>query len=431
MSQANSNRFLSIDTLLLLVLAIAHLWFNPVSSALVVTLLAVYVLLGIVSPAMPDEMPAPRARHRYLFLARLLIVFFILAIAALLPTGLNILQRRIEGPATHAHDGLLQTEAAIQFLLAGKNPYTENYLNTPMADFKGAEPPFTTAPLYHNAYLPALFIISIPLYLASQATIGWYDQRFLYLLFYGAVLLLLPRLAARQRDRLSLLSVFGLNFLFTYFLADGRNDIVVLFGLVLVTFLLSRRWSLAAGIVLGITLAVKHSAWFFVPFYFFYLQPPPWTRATVRGLARQALPIVITAALILLPFVLWDAASFFDDTVSYIIGIGATSFPIKGWGFSTLLLVLGVIPSPETAFPFGIFEILFGAPVFLFLLARQRREENTLRQVWFGFAILSFVVQFFSRFFNDNYVVFALQALVIASFIAPTQFKNAAREVKE
>lgn len=45
----------SWDTLLLLVLAMAHLYFNPVSSALVVSLLALYVLLGFAFPHMGDE----------------------------------------------------------------------------------------------------------------------------------------------------------------------------------------------------------------------------------------------------------------------------------------------------------------------------------------------------------------------------------------
>ena len=83
---------------------------------------------------------------------------------------------------------------------------------------------------------------------------------------------------------------------------------------------------------------------------------------------------------------------------------------------STLLLTVGIIPSPEAAFPFGILEIGVGLPLLVFLLARQRRE-NTLQQMWFGFAIFSFGVQYVSRFFNDNYLVFILQSLVIASFL--------------
>ena len=407
---------LSWDMLLLIVLFVAHLWFNPVSNALVVTLVAVYIALGFLFPAMPDEMDAPRLRDRLVFSTRLFIVMFVLFIAAVLPTGWNILQRHVEGPATHAHDGLIQTEAAIQFLLNGKNPYTENYVNTPMANFKGGEPPFTSAPLYHNAYLPFLFLSSIPFYQASQAILGWYDERFFYVLLYIGLLLLLPQLVQKQRDKLILLMAFGLNVLFTYFLADGRNDVVVMFGLVLTTVLLVHRQVAWSAVVLGLMVATKHSAWFFLPFYFVYLLPDPVNLKTIRTTLLKISPLFIVAAIVLVPFLIWDAASFIDDTVSYIVGTSATSFPIKGWGLSTLLLTAGIIPSPESAFPFGILEAGVGLPLLVFLLARQRRE-NTLQQMWFGFALFSFGVQYVSRFFNDNYLVFILQSLVIASFL--------------
>ncbi len=436
----NTKHFaLSLDTLLLLVLMMAHLWFNPISNAFVVTLLAVYVILGLVSPAMPDELATPHARDRFLFTIRLFIVLFVILLATGLPAGWNILRRHIDGPATHAHDGMIQTEAAIQFLLNGKNPYTENYLNTPMADFRGGEPPplyhnaylsflfggyvqsddpYARVALYHNAYLPFLFIGSIPFYFLGQSVLGWYDERFFYLLLYLGVIMLLPQLVEGQRNKLSMLLAFGLNFLFTFFLAEGRNDIVVLFGLVLVTFLLARRHVAASAVVLGLTLATKHSAWLFLPFYFVYLIPAQWTIQSIRQTLLRIWPLFVVVAAVLTPFLIWDAASFIDDTVSYLIGTSANSFPLKGWGFSTLLLALRVIPSPEASYPFGLFEFTFGLLVFAMLLIRQR-HENTMQQMWFGFAALSFVVEFFSRFFNDNYAVFILQALVIAAFIAP------------
>ncbi len=137
----------------------------------------------------------------------------------------------------------------------------------------------------------------------------------------------------------------------------------------------------------------------------------------------RVLPFVIVTAAIFIPFLLWDAGSFYDDTVTYITGSGPNAYPIKGWGFGTFMLSLGVIPSPESAFPFGLFELVFGLPTLLFLLRHQRRE-NTLQQMWFGFGIFSFVVEFFSRFFADNYVVFILQAIVIALFIVPQRWRE-------
>lgn len=421
MTDRSPNRpLLRLDTLLLLVMVTVHMWFNPISNALIVVCVAIYVALDVIFAE--GETAGATAGQRYLFLLRLVIVFFIVLMAALLPTGLNIMQRQAEGPATHAHDGLIQTEIAIEYLLNGRNPYTEDYVDTPMADFPGREPPLTDAPLYHNAYLPFLFIGSMPFYQLSHALLGWYDQRFVYLLAYFGVLLLLPLLVKQPRDKLAVMIAFGLNFLFTFYLADGRNDIFILFFLVLATVLVTRGWVGASAVILGLALATKHQAWFVLPFYFLYLLPPRPDRAALKRIARQTWPMFAIAALFLLPFVLWDAAAFFGDTVRYVSGSGSGSFPIKGWGFSNLLLALGVIPTAESSFPFVLFELTFGLPV-LFLMLRRQWRENNIQNVWLGYAFFSFVFQFFSRFFNDNYVVFVLQLLVITYFLQPVYFQ--------
>ncbi len=413
---------LSLDTVLLLVLGVAHLWFNPISSALTITLIAIYVLLNWLVPKMPDEMLAPSVRARVCFSFRLFIILFVVMLAAVLPTLWNIAQRRAEGGGTHAHDGLFQTEAAIEYILNGKNPYVETYWHTPMANWQRGEPPWTDSPIYHNAYLPFLFVGSIPFYWLSHATLGWYDQRFVYLLAYIGILLLLPQVVEKQRDKLVLLLAFGLNLLGTYYLAEGRNDVVVLCGLLCATVLLVQRHVGTSMLVLGLTLVVKHQAWFFVPFYVTYLLPRPLNWQSARTVLRQMLPMFIAVVVVLAPFVIWDLRAFVDDTVLYLMGATEHSFPIKGWGFSTLLLATGLMPSVEARFPFGILEALFGIPV-LVLLLRWQWRVNTLRQVWIGFAVFSFVVQYFSRFFNDNYVIFVLQALVIGALMSPYRWQ--------
>ncbi len=417
---------LSLDTLLLLVLGAANLWFNPVSSAFIVTLMAFYVLLGWLAPGMPDEMSQPRALDRFAFSFRLFIVLMVVMVAGALPTVEEIMLRHREGGATHANDGVFQTEAAVQYVLNGQNPYTENYWHTPMADYKRGEPPWTDSPIYHNAYLPFLFIVSIPFYGLSQATLGWYDQRFLYLIMYMVVLFLLPILVHKQRDKLAVLSAFGLNLLWGFFLASGRNDVVILLGLLLTTVLLVQNHVSTSALVLGLTMAVKHTAWFFLPFYLVFLLAGQVNWESIRRVLVRVSPLFIAMAVIIVPFALWDIRAFVDDTVLYLMAATEHSFPIKGWGFGTLLLAAGVIPSAESAFPFGIFEALFGIPV-LVLLLRWQWRENTLQRMWVGFAAFSFVVEYFSRFFNDNYVIFVLQALVIAAFLKPIHWHTDAQ----
>ncbi len=418
-----SRSVLSIDAVMLIALSVASLWLGFAISAMVVTLVIVYVLLATMAPAMPDELDQPRMRDRLLFSARLLIVTFIVLIAAIVPTGSNILLRRIDGPGMDAHDGLIQTEVSIDFLLHGKNPYAENYLNTPMADSRRNQPPETLVALYHNAYLPFLFIGSMPFYLLSQATLGWFDERFVFILLFIGTMLLLPELVRRQRDKLLLLMLFGLNLFFNHFLAEGRNDIVMLFGFVLLSLLLVRRHVTSSALVLGCLIATKHPVLFFVPFYLVYLLPEEINWKSLRTVLLQIWPMLAVPLVFIVPFIIWDPGSFFDDTVSYIIGTSPTSYPIWGWGFSELLLAVHVIPTDTSPFPFGIFEALFGLPLLVLLVIRQRRE-NTLQQVWIGCALLSLVVEYFSRFFNDNYVIFALQLAVIAAFILPARWHN-------
>ena len=418
---------LPADTIILVVLAPTHFWFNPISSALALTAIGIYIALGFLVADLPDEIDNPTRYHRYAYLLRLAIVIFMLMIATVLPAGLNIGARLQEGPATNAHDGLIQTEIAIDYLLQGKNPYTENYLDTPMDSGRQAEAFWTTTdtPLYHNAYLPALFLISIPAKIIIQSWLGWYDQRILYLLLYLGLMLILPLLVKKQRNKLILLMIVGLNLLFPLFMAEGRNDIVVLFGLGLTTLLLARKHSWLAAIALGVTCATKHSAWFYVPFFLVYLYPTQagLSMGAVRLLFKRVWPFFATLAVIILPFFFWDALAFIDDTLFYLIGISDTSFPIRGWGFSVLLYGLGMVDSQDTTFPFFIPQLLIGLPL-LFLLLRHQWRTNTLTRLWLGFALFSFVVDYFSRFFNDNYVVFVLLALVIGAFMLPQEWAS-------
>jgi hypothetical protein len=413
------------DLLLLVILAPAHFWFNPVSSALGLAFIGLYIILTLGLPQLPDETENPGAKQRYGFLFRLAIVIFMLLLAAFLPAGMNMIARLQEGPSTNAHDGLVQTEIAIEYILQGKNPYVEDYIGTPMDIQREAEAFWTATdtPLYHFAYLPALFLSAVPLHLLSNFLLGWYDQRLLYLLFYLGLIIFLPPLVARQRNKLILLMLVGLNLLFPFFLAEGRNDIVVLFGLVLASFFLMKKHAWAAGIVLGIVAAMKHTSWFFFPFYFLYLYPTEMglTWDGVKILLRRIWPFFVTFGLLMLPFLLWDPAAFIDDTLFYLIGMGDSSFPIRGWGGSVLLYGFGLVDSENTSFPFFIPQLVIGLPV-LWLLLRRQWRENTLTNIWLGFALFSFTVDYFSRFFNDNYVMFVLQVLVIAAFVIPVHW---------
>ena len=132
----------------------------------------------------------------------------IILCALYLPT-VKLMLLDAQGPrGSYSHDGgVLQTEATIDFLLQGKNPYREDYTATPMATW--GHPDFRTA-LYHYPYLPWTFVFSAPFYLVGQV-VGFYDQRIVYLLLLTVTLFLVPRLADTKRTQLALVALIGLN----------------------------------------------------------------------------------------------------------------------------------------------------------------------------------------------------------------------------
>jgi len=196
--------------------------------ALSLLLLLAYLLFDL---ALPDLW---RSRVKAVVLAGLL------ATVVFLPMTKLILLRQGSGPASYTHDGgVIQTEATLRYLFEGKNPYIEDYLNTPMAEWGISR--YRTA-LYHYPYLPWTFVFSAPVKLASDALLGWYDQRFVYLLVFVAALILATRLApaSRPRWRLALLMLLGLNPIMGLDLIFGQNDLFVWAWIVLALWLLAR-----------------------------------------------------------------------------------------------------------------------------------------------------------------------------------------------
>src|SRR4030042_1687644 len=207
---------------------------------------------------------ARRARQR----PKLAVLFSVIFTTVIALSVFSILLRQVAGPATFSHDGgVIQTEEAVKFLLAGKNPYVEDYVNTPLAEW-GLE--YRTA-LYHYPYLPWTFLFSAPFYGASEALLGWYDQRFVYLALFLITLLVAARLTNQADQRLCLIMVLGLNPIMGPDLLFGRNDAFVLAWIVLSIYLLHKgrdTWSL---VMLGLACASKPTAWFLLLFYFLFL----------------------------------------------------------------------------------------------------------------------------------------------------------------
>ncbi|MDH4138401.1 MAG: hypothetical protein OEW09_17040 [Anaerolineae bacterium] len=356
--------------------------------------------------------------------AKLALVWLIVVSTVVAQSVLLILLRQATGPASYTHDGgVIQTEEALKYVLAGKNPYVEDYVNTPMAEW-GLD--YKTA-LYHYPYLPWTFLFSAPFYLVSQTVLGWYDQRFVYLLLFVITLLLAPRLAPKRSDQLGLVMVLGLNPIMGVDVIFGQNDSFVLFWIVLALWLLqlskekgeNKKWGVVLSVIsFGLACASKPTAWFLSPFYFLYLlRGEDISPGNLRGLAipllRRVVPFLGVFAVLVLPFAVWNWSALMDDVWGWASGVAEVPYQIRGWGFANLILGLGLVESKLDYFPFWIPELFVCLPLLLFLLWKQVRT-NTLGAVLYGYSALMFVFFYFSRFLNENYLGFILAFVALA-----------------
>ncbi len=391
---------------------------DPVGLLLIVLALGCWLLYLAVDEFLREE------RLRYW--TKLALIWAIVLLTIFAPSLKLTLLRQGSGPASYSHDGgVIQTEATIDYLLHGRNPYAEDYTQTPMAEWGIDE--FRTA-LYHYPYLPWTFLFSAPFKLLAERMIGWYDQRFVYLLLFALTLLLLPRLARGRTAKLLLVMTIGLNPIMGSDLIYGQNDSFVLAWLALCLWLwmygqrngTNRGWVWASAAAFGLACASKPTAWFLTPFYLLLVaggdasdlwrHPGMWLGRALRA----AWPAPVVMALVIGPYLLWNPAAIYDDVWAWSNGTSATAYQIWGWGASNLLLALGQTPSRFSYWPFWIPQLVLGLPLMLTLLWRQARENTAARALW-SYAIFLSVFFFVSRFLNENYLGYLLAMLALGA----------------
>jgi hypothetical protein len=409
---------------------------DPIGLVLVALSLGLLLFYLVFDLALRDPW---RSRMKAVVLAGLL------ATVVFLPMTKLVLLRQGSGPASYTHDGgVIQTEATIQYLFAGKNPYVEDYVNTPMAEWGISR--YRTA-LYHYPYLPWTFLASAPFYALGQAG-GFYDQRLVYALLWIVTLALVPRLVWGARRKLALVALLGLNPIMGLDVIFGQNDVFVLSWLLLalvcwwgwaqsVTAGAPRRGLLIGSTVLfGLACASKPTAWFFAPFYAFLLVGDHPLGAMNWGerwrlaplLLRRAAPALLTFFILVGPYLLWNAGAMYDDIWRWSSGQGETGYQIWGWGASNFVLALGWVSDRFGQWPFWLAQILVAGPLALWLLWRQLRV-NTLGNACWHYGLLLFGFFYASRFLNENYLGFILAFLAVGYLAAtPAGVRQAAEE---
>lgn len=389
-----------------------------------ISLLLISITFGLVLAYILVDLLSNLPTNRQLQL-KLTLLFAIIATTVIAQSLYLVALRHVAGPATYTHDGgVIQTEETIKFLLQGQNPYAADYTQTPMAQW-GLD--YKTA-LYHYPYLPWTFLFSLPFYLASSATLGWFDERFVYLLLFALTLLMAVRLTAQPSAKLALVMLLGLNPIMGSDLIFGQNDSFVLCWIVAALFAATRAhaWSRpAAPILFALACASKPTAWFLAPFFFGYWildiersksRPPIANLQSPISILQFPLPFLLPFLLIVLPFFLWDPYNFYDDVWAWSAGTSPTAYQIRGWGLANFVLALNLVPSRLAYFPFWIPELLLCVPLFLLMLRRQWCENTLANVVWHG-GLLFFAFAFASRFLNENYLGFVVALLALGALM--------------
>jgi len=420
------QQYIPLDLIALLLLVPAHTQLAGIDFILGFALL-LYIALALWQPLTGlAQLPERFGRARFSFLARLALLYLMIAAACIVPAVTRIVERATTpvdangySPAYgHMHDGALLMESALDYLTHGLNPYVERYDDTPIRffGFKGIDMEYKPG-FEHFPYLPGMVLVSAPAYSLFD-TLGLpYDQRLIYLAAYILLVLLLPLLAETPSLKLLLTAAVGLNPLLVGPTILGMNESLVSVALVLCALFWLRRRVLLSVFFLAIAATFKQSAWFIVPFYGLLLYSRvstdgfnPWR--LIKKLAPSAAVFVVVFGLLTVPMALWDRSAFWTDVFAFPSGGVALNYPIRGYTIGNLLVGSGIIASPLDPFPFWILQLLFGLPALLLLLRYQWRR-NSMGAVLLCSAFFTLVLGFVSRYFQDNYFGFVTVFLTL------------------
>lgn len=333
-------------------------------------------------------------------------VLALLVPAVVLQTGL----RQSSQPWLYVNDSTYQIELAGDFVRHGHTPYGRDYTGTglerwyPAAGFPVAR---KQVALRHLAYFPGT-----PLTAAAWDVLPHPldDYRFFVLLCTLALFFAPLAFRAPLALRIALGIALAANPLAVRAVWFGTADAPSLLCVVLAFGLLSRRRIVEAAALLALAVALKQFALVALPFFVVAALALRPQRTTVARAAGAFAAIVVAA---FLPFLVADAGAVWRDTVAY----GGSTYRIIGYGLSSLFLKAGFVDNRYGSYPFVWLLIFVWLPITAWLVWNQWRDPRR----WLGaagFAVSMFVLLFISRVFQTSYLVWPLDAIVIAVLLA-------------
>lgn len=319
--------------------------------------------------------------------------------------------RNQTAPVYMVHDIILQQEAAIRFFLDGKNPYAVTYFGTPLEQWHYSSVDVNPA-LYHFVMQPFYILFALPFYFLSIPVFGFFDGRMPLLFLFASLLILAAKLVKEKGKRLLFLILLAFNPAILGYTLEGRSDIFMFAFLFFGLLLLEKKRFFWAGIPIALAFAVKQSVWPILPFYiaFLYFRQKSFTK-TIKSL----LPFIATLIIIIGPFLLWNTQAFLDSTVLYLSGATTNSYPVSGYGLGKLLLQLGAIKDAQQYYPFHIWQIVIGLPLFIVLI-KFLRNLPTVSRLILVYGIFLFIFWYFSRYFNNSHLGYLSLVFITAYF---------------
>jgi hypothetical protein len=319
--------------------------------------------------------------------------------------GTSIIDRSRVSPTYGVHDIILQQEAAMRYLIQGKNPYKETYFGTPVEQFHYDEVSKNDVnpALYHFVMPPWYLLFPFSFYFISIPTLGYFDGRFA-LLF--TMILLLIFLSKWFKNRLLgniAIVITALSPATVDYFIEGRSDMFALSWFVVSLVLLERKRISLSALFFAFSLLSKQTIWFALPFYLVYL----WNiqKKNIKSLIKPLSIITIVCLLLVGPFLLWDYRAFIESVILYLSGGTSTSYPVSGYGLSMMLYEFGFISDRHAYYPFIIWQILFGLPVLIASIMWLIKSPR-MGRLLVGYAVTLSVVWYTSRYFNNSHMAF-------------------------
>lgn len=330
----------------------------------------------------------------------------------------KIIERRTQGSSYWIHDGVLQTELAVDALAEGKNPYAISYKSVFVG--KGYYPEGKETPVVnHYDYSPVMFYATFPFAYSTEHLFNFVDMRFTLVIFLLASAICASFIV---KEKILFLIIYLFNPLFLPLMYFGANDSILLFFVVAALVSLINKKYTASTVSLALACGTKIIVLPIVPLYFVYLFLFRKKEMSMK-LSRQFIYFLVTSLLIYLPFVIWDFGSLFDDLIAYVFLGGSQNHPVVGYfGLQQLLLAGGLI-SDSSTFPFYVLLVPVVA-VFLIISYKIFRQSLNLGTFCVLYVLFSLILLFFSKVLQTNYLAFLSQVLIFSGFIKVKYSKN-------